>query len=76
MNREILEKPFTPEQIKRRQGTNGDVLDYIEGCTVIQRLNECFDAEWISTLACSETRSTGFNSPNCSSSSRFRKLRL
>jgi hypothetical protein len=47
MNREILEKPFTPEQIKRRQGTNGDVLDYIEGCAVIQRLNECFDAEWI-----------------------------
>jgi hypothetical protein len=47
MNREILEKRFTPEQIKRRQGTNGDVLDYIEGCAVIQRLNECFDAEWI-----------------------------
>src|SRR2546425_12391169 len=47
MNREILEKPFTPEQIKRRQGTNGDVLDYIEGCAVIQRLNECFEAEWI-----------------------------
>jgi len=47
MNREILERPFSPEQIKRRQGTNGDVLDYIEGCAVIQRLNECFDAEWI-----------------------------
>src|SRR5687768_14895893 len=47
MNREILEKPFAPEQIKRRQGTNGDVLDYIEGCAVIQRLNECFDAEWV-----------------------------
>src|SRR5437867_7299381 len=47
MNREILERPFAPEQIKRRQGTNGDVLDYIEGCAVIQRLNECFDAEWI-----------------------------
>ena len=47
MNRETLEKPFAPEQIKRRQGTNGDVLDYIEGCTVIQRLNECFDAEWV-----------------------------
>ena len=47
MNREILEKPFAPEQIKRRQGTNGDVLDYIEGCAVIQRLNECFESEWI-----------------------------
>jgi len=47
MNRQILERPFSPEQIKRRQGTNGDVLDYIEGCAVIQRLNECFEAEWI-----------------------------
>jgi hypothetical protein len=47
MNRELLEKPFAPEQIKRRQGTNGDVLDYIEGCAVIQRLNESFNAEWI-----------------------------
>src|SRR2546427_6601955 len=47
MNRDLLEKPFAPEQIKRRQGMNGDVLDYIEGCTVIQRLNECFEAEWI-----------------------------
>jgi len=47
MNREILERPFAPEQIKRRHGTNGDELDYIEGCAVIQRLNECFDSEWI-----------------------------
>jgi hypothetical protein len=47
MNRELLERPFAPEQIKRRQGTNGDVLDYIEGCAVIQRLNESFNAEWI-----------------------------
>src|SRR3989454_4586193 len=47
MNRDLLEKPFAPEQIKRRQGMNGDVLDYIEGCAVIHRLNECFNAEWI-----------------------------
>lgn len=47
MNREILERPFASDQIKQRHGMNGDVLDYIEGCTVIQRLNECFDAEWI-----------------------------
>jgi len=47
MNRELLERPFAPEQIKQRQGTNGDVLDYIEGSAVIQRLNECFDSEWI-----------------------------
>jgi hypothetical protein len=47
MNREQLEKPFLPEQIKRRQGMNGDVLDYIEGSAVIQRLNESFEGEWI-----------------------------
>ena len=47
MNRETLERPFAPEQIKRRHGTNEDELDYIEGCAVIQRLNECFEAEWI-----------------------------
>jgi hypothetical protein len=47
MNREILEKPFMPEQIKRRQGADGDVFDYVEGSAVIQRLNECFESEWI-----------------------------
>lgn len=47
MNRDLLEKPFAPEQIRQRQGTDGSVLDYIEGCAVIQRLNECFSAEWI-----------------------------
>jgi hypothetical protein len=46
-NRELLEKPFAPEQIKQRKGSFGDVLDYLEGATVIQRLNDCFDAEWI-----------------------------
>ena len=47
MNRETLERPFASDQIKQRHGSNGDVLDYIEGCAVIQRLNECFDADWI-----------------------------
>lgn len=47
MNRELLERPFAPEQIKQRRGTNGDLLDYIEGSAVVQRLNECFDSEWI-----------------------------
>ena len=46
MNRELLEKPFSPEQIRQREGAFGDVLDYIEGCTVIQRLNEIFETEW------------------------------
>ncbi|MDB4304246.1 RAD52 family DNA repair protein, partial [Desulfosarcina sp.] len=46
MNREILEKPFGPEQIKQREGNFGKMLDYIEGHAVIQRLNDAFDANW------------------------------
>ncbi len=46
-NRELLEKPFAADQIKQRKGSFGDQLDYIEAATVIQRLNDCFDAEWM-----------------------------
>ena len=46
MNRELLEKPFAPEQIKQRTGTYGNILDYIEGHAVIKRLNDAFDANW------------------------------
>jgi len=45
MNRELLEKPFTPEQIRQRKGRNG-LLDYIEGHSVIQRLNEALEGAW------------------------------
>ncbi len=38
MNRELLEKPFDPSQIKQREGNFGKKLDYIEGHAVIQRL--------------------------------------
>ncbi len=46
MNREILEKPFGPGQIKQREGNFGKKLDYIEGHVIIQRLNDAFEAEW------------------------------
>ena len=46
MNRDILEQPFGPEQIKQRKGNFGKTLDYIEGHAVIQRLNDAFDADW------------------------------
>jgi hypothetical protein len=46
MNRELLEKPFSPEQIKQRDGNFGKKLDYIEGHAVIQRLNDAFEGEW------------------------------
>jgi len=50
MNREILEQPFSPEQIKQREGNFGKMLDYIEGHAVIQRLNDAFEADWSFTL--------------------------
>ena len=46
MNRELLEKPFAPEQIKQREGSFGKTLDYVEGHSIIHRLNDAFDAKW------------------------------
>jgi hypothetical protein len=45
MNRELLEKPFDPAQIKQRRGRDG-MLDYVEGHAVIARLNEAFEGQW------------------------------
>jgi len=45
MNRELLEKPFAPAQIRQRKGRNG-LLDYVEGHSVIQRLNEALEGAW------------------------------
>ena len=44
--RELLEQPFRPEQIKQRQGSFGQTLDYVSGYTVIERLNEAFESQW------------------------------
>jgi hypothetical protein len=43
MNRTLLEQPFAPAQIKQRRGRTGGVLDYVEGWSVIARLNEAFE---------------------------------
>ncbi|MDA2937090.1 RAD52 family DNA repair protein [Acidobacteria bacterium AH-259-A15] len=45
-SRDLLEKPFTSEQIKQRQGMFGDILDYVEAADVIQRLNDALDGDW------------------------------
>jgi hypothetical protein len=50
MNRQVLEKPFDQNQIKQREGNFGKMLDYIEGHTVIQRLNDAFEADWSFTI--------------------------
>ena len=45
MNRALLERPFEPAQIRQRKGRNG-MLDYVEGHSVIARLNEALDGAW------------------------------
>ena len=42
----ILETPFTTDQVKQRKGLWGKTLDYIEGHSVIARLNDAFDSDW------------------------------
>ena len=46
INRQLLEQPFSPKQIKQRAGSFGKSLDYIEGHAVIQRLNDAFESNW------------------------------
>jgi hypothetical protein len=46
IDRKLLEAPFEPSQVRQRKGAFGDVLDYVEGHTVIRRLNDAFDARW------------------------------
>ena len=50
MNRSLLEKPFERDEIKQRKGNSGKMLDYVEGHSIIQRLNDAFDAEWSFTI--------------------------
>ena len=57
MNRALLEKPFAANQIRQRKGRNG-VLDYVEGHTVIARLNEAFEGAWSFEIPWHEIRET------------------
>ena len=56
MNRELLEAPFAPNEVKQRRGRNNKAMDYIEGHTVIQRLNEVLDNQWNFTIVSHEIR--------------------
>lgn len=41
-----LQRPFSPEEIRQREGSFGKTLDYLETHTVIQRLNEALGGDW------------------------------
>lgn len=45
-NRQKLEEPFTQEQIRHREGAYGKTLSYLEGHSVIARLNHALDGSW------------------------------
>ena len=44
MNREVLCRPFTAEQVRSRPGQHGKTLSYVDVAAVITRLNEGCDA--------------------------------
>lgn len=44
--KEVITRKLPKEKIKQRQGSFGMTLDYIEGATVIELLNEAFDYMW------------------------------
>lgn len=46
MNTQLLEQPFSAQEIKQREGSFGKMLDYLEGATVINRLNQALDHQW------------------------------
>jgi len=51
MNRPLLEKAFESKNVKQRQGSFGNTLDYVEGHAVVGRLNEAFEANWTFELS-------------------------
>jgi hypothetical protein len=46
MKTDVLTREFEQGEIKRRKGSYGTMIDYIEHPTVIRRLNEAFDFDW------------------------------
>ena len=46
MNRQLLEQTFSQEEIKQRDGSFGQTLNYVSGYTVIERLNQAFESLW------------------------------
>ncbi|RLE40009.1 hypothetical protein DRZ77_03165 [Candidatus Woesearchaeota archaeon] len=46
MKTDVLTREFEPSEIKRRMGSYGTMIDYVEHSTVIKRLNEAFDFDW------------------------------
>ena len=46
INLDILTRPFSQEEVKRRKNDAGKTFDYVEAHSVITRLNEAFEGAW------------------------------
>ena len=46
MKKDVLTRPFAPEQVRTRPGQGGKSLSYVETHAVIARLNEAADFDW------------------------------
>ena len=46
MKKDVLTRPFAPNQVKTRPGQGGKSLSYVETHAVIARLNEAADFDW------------------------------
>lgn len=46
MKKDLLTRPFRPDQIKQRKGHHGQMLSYVDVAAVIERLNEAFEHGW------------------------------
>jgi hypothetical protein len=43
MKKDLLTRPFRPDQLKQRKGQHGKILTYVDVAAVIERLNEACD---------------------------------
>jgi hypothetical protein len=51
MKKDVLTRPFAPEQVRTRPGQGGKSLSYVETHAVIARLNEASEYEWSFEIA-------------------------
>jgi hypothetical protein len=58
VKKEILTRPFAPEQIKQRPGQHGKTLSYVDVAAIIERLNEAFEHRWDFEVVSHQVRDT------------------
>jgi hypothetical protein len=54
MNSQLLEQAFTEDQIRYRDGSFGQILAYVPGHIVIERLNQAFESLWLFEIMSNE----------------------